>query len=171
MRSLSGILQYPYVKIIFFFCLSSIIFVSTSATKFLAKQAGGIACFLFALLLILSLIKTLLSELVKNSETRNKAKRIIEICHRYLGWAIFMLIIYHSLFYLYQFVQGVNNISVNYIITGLIATAAMILVILTGSNKNVKLSNLDIKIKSVYFSHILMTIILALLIVFHFNFE
>lgn len=160
MRSFSGFLQYPYQKIIFFFCLSSILFVSTSVTKYFAKQAGGVACFLIALLLILSLIKTLFSELVKNPETRSKAKRIFEICHRYLGWTIFMLIIYHSLFYIFLF-QGVNIISVNYIITGMIATVTMIIVILTG---------LNIKIKSIYFSHILSTIILALLIVFHINF-
>lgn len=125
MRSLSSFLKYPYQKIIFFFCISSIFFVSTSVTKYFAKQAGGVACFLVALLLITSVIKTLFFELVKNPETRNKANRIFEICHRYLGWAIFMLIIYHSLFNIFLYFQGVNIISVNYIITGLIATVTM----------------------------------------------
>ncbi|AET68653.1 Ferric reductase like transmembrane component [Desulfosporosinus orientis DSM 765] len=168
MSELSRFLQHSYQKIIYFACLSSIVLVFNF--NYFAKQAGGIACFIIALLLILSVIKTLFLEIIKNPETRSKTKRIFEICHRGLGWIMYMLIIYHSFFYIFLWFQGVDNFSVSYIITGLIATVIMIIVLLTGLDTNVTLRSLNIKRKSVYFSHILMTIILALLIVTHINF-
>lgn len=170
MTVLSNYLKKPYQKIVFAFILSGIFLLATAVTRNFVREAGGLACFFIAALLILSVFKVIFFELVENPESRKKGQKVFGVCHTSLGWIIFGLIVYHSLYFISLSFWPENKISANYLITGIIAIIPVGLVITSGLDKNIIAGNIK-EIKSVYFNHIFMTILLAVLILIHINFQ
>jgi hypothetical protein len=109
-------------------------------------------------------------------------------CHTCFGWITFVLIVYHSLFFISLAFWPENKISANYYVTGALALVPLSLVITSGLDKNIlggkakEPSKINVtenekeplKIKEpkfVYVNHIVMTILLAVLILVHINFQ
>lgn len=158
-----------YQKILFALFLSVVFLLITAVTRSSVKQAGGIACFFIAGILILAVFKVLFLEFVEDQELRLKGKRIFEFLHTSFGWIVFVLVIYHSLYFLSLAFWPENEISPNYFITGALALIPMSLVVTSGLDKNIMAKNKEVK--AVYFNHLFMTILLAVLIVIHINFQ
>ena len=158
-----------YQKVLFALFLSVVFLLITAVTRSTVKQAGGIACFFIAGILILAVIKVLFLEFVQDQELRAKGKKIIEFLHTCFGWIVFVLVTYHSLYFLSLALWPENKISPNYFITGVITFIPMSFVVTSGLDKNIIIKNKEIK--SVYFNHIFMTILFAVLIVVHINFQ
>lgn len=170
MRSIARFFGKTYQKILFAFVLSGVFLIATAVTRNFVRQAGGLACFFIAALLILSVIKVVFFELVEDPLLRKRGQKVFGFCHTCFGWAIFILIVYHSLYFISLSFWPDNEISANYIITGLLALVPMGLVITSGLDKNIIVGNIR-DLKSVYFNHIFMTILLAVLILIHINFQ
>lgn len=170
LRFISRFLIKTYQKMLFAFMLSVVFLVATAVTRNFVRQAGGLACFFIAALLILSVVKVVFLELVEDPLLRKKGQKVFGFFHTWFGWIIFVLIVYHSLYFISLSFWPENQISANYIITGLLAIVPVGLVITSGLDKNIIVGNIR-DLKSVYFNHIFMTILLALLIVIHINFQ
>ncbi len=158
-----------YQKLLFALGLSIVFLLITAVTRSTVKQAGGIACFFIAGILILAVFKVLFLEFVEDPDWRMKGKKVIEFLHTCFGWIVFVLVIYHSLYFLSLAFWPQNEISPNYYITGVLALIPMSLVVTSGLDKNIMAKSKEIK--SSYFNHIFMTILLAVLIVIHINFQ
>lgn len=170
LRFISRFFKKTYQKIVFAFILSGVFLIATTVTRNFVRQAGGLACFFIAALLILSVVKVVFLEFVEDPMVRKKGQKVFEFCHTCFGWAIFVLIVYHSLYFISLSFWPANEISANYIITGLLAIVPVGLVITSGLDKNIIVGSIR-DLKSVYFNHIFMTILLALLILIHINFQ
>ncbi|WP_242825441.1 iron reductase [Desulfitobacterium dichloroeliminans] len=158
-----------YQKILFALFLSVVFLLITAVTRSSVKQAGGIACFFIAGILMLAVLKVLFLEFVQDQELSKKGKKIFEFLHMSFGWITFVLVIYHSLYFLSLAFWPENNISPNYYVTGAVALIPMSLVITSGLDKNIMAKSKEVK--SVYFNHLMMTIVLAVLIIIHINFQ
>lgn len=158
-----------YQKVLFALFLSVVFLLITAVTRSSVKQAGGIACFFIAGILILAVFKVLFLEFVEDQELRLKGKKVFEFLHTCFGWIVFVLVIYHSLYFLSLAFWPENEISPNYFITGVLALIPMSLVVTSGLDKNIMAKNKEVK--AVYFNHLFMTILLAVLIVIHINFQ
>lgn len=170
MISFSRCFKKTYQKIVFAFVLSVVFLVATAVTRNFVRQAGGLACFFIAALLILSVIRVVFNELVEDPLLCKKGQKVFGFLHTSFGWVIFVLIVYHSLYFLSLSFWPANEISANYIITGTLALVPIGLVITSGLDKNIIAGNIR-ELKSVYFNHIFMTILFALLIIVHINFQ
>jgi hypothetical protein len=168
--SITRYLKKTYQKIILALILSVVFLLITAVMRTTVRQAGGLACFFIAAILILAVLKVLFLEFVEDNVLRKKGKRVFEFCHACFGWITFGLIVYHSLFFISLAFWPVYEVSTNYIITGILALIPLSLVITSGLDKNIAVGNIK-EVKSVYFNHIFMTILLAILIVVHINFQ
>lgn len=169
MLSINRLLTKTSHKLAFAFLLSVVFLLITAVTRSSVRQSGGMACFFIAGILVLSVIKVVFLEFVEDEKKKAKGRRIIEFFHAAFGWIALVLIIYHSLFFLTLAFFPENNISLNYIITGILATIPMGLVVVSGLDKNITVKK---KVaKSMYFNHLAMAIALAVLIVIHINFQ
>jgi hypothetical protein len=188
MHFLSRYLAKRWQKITFALMLSVIFLMITAVTRSTVRQAGGLACFFIAAILVLAVLKLLFFEFVTDEELRRKGRRAFEFCHTCFGWITFVLIVYHSLFFISLAFWPENKISANYYVTGALALVPLSLVITSGLDKNIlggkakEPSKINVtenekeplKIKEpkfVYVNHIVMTILLAVLILVHINFQ
>lgn len=169
MLSINRLLTKTSHKLIFAFTLSVVFLLITAVTRSSVRQAGGLACFFIAGILVLSVIKVVFLEFVEDESKRAKGKKLIEFLHASFGWIALILIIYHSLFFLTLAFFPENNISPNYFITGVLALIPMGLVVISGLDKNITARSREVK--SMYFNHLFMTILLAVLTVIHINFQ
>ncbi|MEL1134576.1 iron reductase [Desulfitobacterium sp. THU1] len=158
-----------YQKILFALFLSVVFLLITAVSRNTVKQAGGIACFFIAGILILAVLKVLFLEFVRNQKLSQKGKKVFELLHMGFGWMTFIFVIYHSLYFLSLAFWPENNISPNYYVTGVLALIPMSLVITSGLDKNIMAKSKEVK--SVYFNHLIVTMLLAVLIIIHINFQ
>ncbi|WP_407313203.1 iron reductase [Desulfosporosinus sp. SB140] len=164
----------PYFKLPYWkFSGSLIIIVAlvfgpiSQTTRVTARHAGGFSCFLIAALLILSAFKAIFYEFVTDNNKRSKAQKFFPYCHQCLGWTLFILIGYHSLFFLNLFLWPAAKITVSLLITGILATIGFILVMVSGLDIN---KVLERKLfRSAYSRHLFTIVLLAFLIVLHIN--
>ncbi len=169
MLSTKGLFTKTSHKLMFAIFLSVVFLLITAVTRNSVRQAGGLACFFIAGILVLSVVKVVFLEFVEDEAIKAKGKKLIEFLHASFGWIAFVLIIYHSLFFLTLAFFPENHISPNYFITGVLALIPMGLVVISGIDKNITARNKEVK--SMYFNHLLMTILLAVLTVIHINFQ
>ncbi|NMA67807.1 MAG: iron reductase [Desulfitobacterium sp.] len=169
MLSINRLLTKTSHKLIFATFLSVVFLLITAVTRSSVRQAGGLACFFIAGILVLSVIKVVFLEFVEDEEKKAKGRKILEFLHASFGWIALILVIYHSLYFLTLAFFPENNISPNYFITGALALIPMGLVVVSGLDKNITVRK---KVaKSMYFNHLAMAVLLAVLTVIHINFQ
>jgi len=129
-------------------------------------KAGGLSFYLVGALFLISVLKATFLEFIENSLLRSRGQKIFLVLHKFLGWIIFMLAVYHSLFFLCYYIWPVDKLSVSIVITGVCTIICLFFIMMSGGNSIFKTHNLE----SVYFRHIFATIVLISLIIIHLNF-
>ncbi|MHB8074090.1 ferric reductase-like transmembrane domain-containing protein [Desulfosporosinus fructosivorans] len=175
MLTISHLTKGLYRKIILFSTLTVMLYIAISGifsiplnptTINMATKAGGLSFYTIGALFLLSVLKATFFEFVNNSAVRSTGQTIFRFLHKFLGWVIFLLALYHSLFFMYYYIYPIEEISVLIIITGLCALICSVFVILSGKNAIFK----NLNFESVYFKHVFASIVLILLIIIHLNF-
>ena len=175
MVKIRQVINNPSRKIVFVFILTVIMYIAISGifsvpinqtTKNLSIKAGGLSFYLVGVLFLLTVLKATFLEFVKNSSLRSSGQKLFRFLHKFLGWIIFMLAVYHSLFFICYYIWPVEEVSVSLVITGLSAMISLVFVMMLGKNDQFKNLNFELA----YFRHIFTTIILILLTIIHLNF-
>jgi len=175
MITMKTLFKGPLRKLIYVFTLTLLSYIAISGifsipmnqtTHYVSKNAGGLAFYAIGLLFLVTVLKATFLELVKNSSARSTGQKIFRVIHRFLGWIIFSLAFYHSMFFVYYYIWPIDTISLSVLITGVITLICLVFVMVSGRKAMFNKSPLE----SVYLRHIIGTVVLIALIVFHLNF-
>lgn len=174
MVKIGHIFKEPFRKIIYVFAVTVMLYIAISGifsipmnqtTLDISKKAGGLSFYTIGALFLLTVLKAAFLEFVENSIIRSRGQKIFQFLHKFLGWIIFILAVYHSLFFIYYYIWPVAIISISRVITGICAMICLVFIMILG-----KKAMLNFSFESVYFRHVFATIVLILLTIIHLNF-
>lgn len=163
----------PYQKVIYLLTLTLVMYIIltgmfsipiSTASLVISRYAGGMAFYGIGVLCLLMVAELAFLEFVKNSTARNKSQLIFRFLHKFLGWLIFSLATYHSLFYGYYYLWPVTKVTVAGAVTGVCAMLSLACVVFWGRTGAFK-----ILIGTKFYRHIFATLILILLTILHLN--
>lgn len=171
------ILQYlktPSQKVIYLLTLTLVMYIiltgmfsipMNTASLIISRHSGGMAFYGIGVLCLLMVAELAFLEFVNNSTARHRGQLIFRFLHKFLGWLIFSLATYHSLFYGYYYLWPVAKVTVTGAVTGVCAMLTLTYVVFWG-----RTGAFRILIGSKLFRHIFATLILILLTILHLNF-